>query len=252
MGSRYPTSEFEVYTRRIKDYSLLTPEEELHLAKKYRRGDVDSGKQIVTSNLRFVVKIAQPYFHLGYGPLEIIQEGNMGLVKALTRFDPDMGVRFICYAIWWIKAYIKNFIHKSYQVHTGRLTHAKGLVSLDCAVSGESDHDETLIDHLLYEGPDQDDFYSYKERHDYLLGLLACDPPILSKREVFIIEKRFFNDPPATLKDIAIEIGVTRERVRQIEMRSLQRIKDAIEKHNTIRSEDLHIGHEYPMRKKKI
>jgi RNA polymerase sigma-32 factor len=252
MGSRYPTSDFEIYTRKIKDYSLLTPEEELDLARKYRRGDIDSGKRIITSNLRFVVKIAQPYFHQGYGPLEIIQEGNMGLVKALTRFDPDMGVRFICYAIWWIKAYIKNFIHKSYQVHTGRLTHAKGLVSLDCTVSSDAEHEESLLDHLLYEGPDQDDFYSYKERHAYLLNLLRSDPPILTKREVFIIEKRFFNDPPATLKDIACEIGVTRERVRQIEMRSLQRIRDAIERCQKFYTEDLHIGHEYPMRKKKI
>src|SRR5208337_5069772 len=103
MGSRYPSSDFEIYTRKIKDYSLLIPEEELDLARKYKKGDIDSGKKIITSNLRFVVKIAQPYFHLGYGPLEIVQEGNMGLVKALTRFDPDMGVRFICYGIWWIK-----------------------------------------------------------------------------------------------------------------------------------------------------
>lgn len=176
MGSRYPSSDFENYTRKIKDYSLLTPEEELDLARRYRQGDIEAGKKIITSNLRFVVKIAQPYFHLGYGPLEIVQEGNMGLVKALTRFDPDMGVRFICYAIWWIKAYIKNFIHKSYQVHTGRLTHAKGLVSLDSTIPSDTDHEESLLDHLLYEGPDQDDFYSYKERHAYLLNLLRCDP----------------------------------------------------------------------------
>jgi len=252
MGSRYPSSDFENYTRKIKDYSLLTPEEELDLARRYRQGDIEAGKKIITSNLRFVVKIAQPYFHLGYGPLEIVQEGNMGLVKALTRFDPDMGVRFICYAIWWIKAYIKNFIHKSYQVHTGRLTHAKGLVSLDSAIPSDTDHEESLLDHLLYEGPDQDDFYSYKERHAYLLNLLRCDPPILSKREVFIIEKRFFSDPPATLKDIAVQIGVTRERVRQIEMRSLQRIREAIEKQRSMLAEDLHIGHEYPMRRKKF
>jgi RNA polymerase sigma-32 factor len=252
MGSRYPSSDFENYTRKIKDYSLLTPEEEQNLARKYKHGDIDAGKKIVTSNLRFVVKISQPYFHLGYGPLEIVQEGNMGLVKALTRFDPNLGVRFICYAIWWIKAYIKNFIHKSYQVHTGRLTHAKSLVSLDCTIASESEHEECLLDHLLYEGPDPDDFYSFKERHAYLLSLLQSDPPILSNREVFIIEKRFFSDPPATLKDIANLIGVTRERVRQIEMRSLQRIKAAIKRHNSILAEDLHIAHEYPMRRKKI
>jgi RNA polymerase sigma-32 factor len=230
MASMTICSDFDLYTRRIKEYFLLTPEEELDLAQKYRNGDISAGQRIITANLRFVVKIAQSYFHLGYGPLEIIQEGNMGLVKALTRFDPDMGVRFICYAIWWIKAYIKNFIHKSYQVHTGRLTHAKGLVSLDCAFP--SDHDsseECLLDRMLSQGPNQDDRYAEKERHAYLLKLLVADPPILTKREVFIIEKRFLNDPPSTLKDIAAQIGITRERVRQIEMRSLKRMRKAIE-----------------------
>ena len=154
----------------------------------------------------------------------------MGLVKALTRFDPDMGVRFICYAIWWIKAFIRNFIHKSYQVHTGRLTHAKGLVSLDCAFSGENDGpEECMLDRLLAQGPSQADRYAEKERNAHLLKLLDADPPLLTKREVFIIEKRFFSDPPSTLKDIAAQIGITRERVRQIEMRSLKRMRKAIE-----------------------
>ncbi len=253
MGSTFSTSDFELYTRKIKDYKLLTPEEELDLARKYREGDIPSGQRIVTSNLRFVVKIAQSYFHQGYGPLEIIQEGNMGLVKALTRFDPDMGVRFICYAVWWIKAYIKNFIQKSYQVHTGRLTHAKGLISLDSSISTDNENnEECLLDHLLYQGPDQDDCYAEKERHSYLVNLLSSDPPILSKREVFIIQKRFFNDPPVTLKEIAGEIGITRERVRQIEMRSLKRMRDAIEKQQEMLAMDINIQNHYPMRKRKL
>ncbi len=254
MGSKYSCSDFELYTRKIKDYTLLTPDDELDLARKYKQGSVTAGQTIITSNLRFVVKIAQSYFRLGYGPLEIIQEGNMGLVKALTRFNPEMGVRFICYAIWWIKAYIRNFIHKSYQVHTGRLTHAKGLISLDCSLSGgdSEGNDECLIDHVLYQGPDQDDCYAQKERQEYLMKLLASDPPILSKREVFIIEKRFFNDPPSTLKDIATEIGITRERVRQIEVRSLKRMRDAIEKEQELLSIDVLQRNDYPMRKKRI
>jgi RNA polymerase sigma-32 factor len=253
MGSKYSSSDFELYTRKIKDYFLLSPDEEIDLARRYRDGDIKAGQRLITSNLRFVVKISQSYFHLGYGPLEIIQEGNMGLVKALNRYNPEMGVRFICYAIWWIKAYIKNFIHKSYQIHTGRLTHAKGLVSLNSCISGEADSsEECLLDHLLYQGPDQDDCYAHKERRTYLMRLLSSDPPILSKREVFIIEKRFFSDPPATLKDIATEIGITRERVRQIEMRSLRRIRDALEKEQEILAEDIHISHNYPMRKRKI
>ncbi len=253
MGSLYSCSDLELYTKRIKDYDLLTPEEELDLARQYQQGDIEAGHTIITANLRFVVKIAHPYFHLGYSPLEIVQEGNMGLVKALTRFDPGMGVRFICYAIWWIKAYIKNFIHKSYQVHTGRLTHAKGLVSLDSTISGDAENnEEVLLDHLLYQGPDQDDHYALKERHVYLLKLLSSDPPILTKREVYIIEKRFFHDPPATLKDIATEIGVTRERVRQIELRSLQRMRTAMEREREVLAEDIDICHAYPIRRQRF
>jgi len=238
MGSISTSSDLERYTKRIKDYQLLTPEEELRLAYLYKKGDIDAGKNIITSNLRFVVKISKSYFHLGYGPLEIVQEGNMGLVKALTRYDPDRGVRFICYAIWWIKAYIKNFIHKSYQIHTGRLTHAKGLISLDCGIGSDSDSEEKLIDRILYNDPDQEDTYASKERQIYLLDLLGSDPPILTDREIFIIKERFFSEPPATLKDIAIKIGVTRERVRQIEARSLQRMKNAIEKEQAIMLDD--------------
>ncbi|MRR14497.1 hypothetical protein EG833_03530, partial [archaeon] len=153
----------------------------------------------------------------------------------------------------WIKAYIKNFIHKSYQIHTGRLTHAKGLLSLDSSLSTDSEsNDECLLDHLLYEGPDQDDCYARKERQSYLLKLLSFDPPILSQREVFIIEKRFFSDPPSTLKDIAVEIGITRERVRQIEMRSLKRIRDFIEKNHEFLAIDISLKNVYPMRKKKF
>jgi len=243
----------ELYAKKIKDYELLTPEEELYLARQYKQGNIEAGHTIITANLRFVIKIAHQYFHLGYSPLEIVQEGNMGLVKALTRFDPDMGVRFICYAIWWIKAYIRNFIHKSYQVHTGRLTHAKGLVSLDCTISGDTENsEEILMDRLLYQGPDQDDHYALKERHAYLLKLLSSDPPILTKREVYIIKKRFFHDPPATLKDIATEIGVTRERVRQIEMRSLQRMRTAMEKEREVLAEDIDICHAYPVRRQRF
>ncbi len=253
MGSKYSSSDFELYTRKIKDYALLTPEEELNLARQYRQGKIEAGQKVITANLRFVVKIAHSYFHLGYSPLEIVQEGNMGLVRALTRFDPEMGVRFICYAIWWIKAYIRNFIHKSYQVHTGRLTHATGPVSLDSTVSWDNENnEECLLDHLLYQGPDQDDHYAQKERHQYLLKILSSDPPILTKREVYIIQKRFFHDPPATLKDIATEIGVTRERVRQIEMRSLQRIRTVMEQEREFLVEDIDISHSYPMRRRRL
>ena len=252
MGSMYSSSDLEAYTRRIREFPLLNPEEEFALARRYKQGDIAAGQRSITSNLRFVVKLSQSYFHLGYGPLEIIQEGNMGLVKALTRYDPERGVRYICYAIWWIKAYIRNFIHKSYQVHTGRLTHSKNLVSLDCSLSHDDEYEDRLMDHLLSETPDPEDTYAGKERQHCLQELLNSNPPILTNREVYIIRKRFFSDPPATLKDIASSIGVTRERVRQIEARSLQRIRTVIEKQNSYLMDDIHMEYHYPIRRKRI
>jgi RNA polymerase sigma-32 factor len=252
MGSKYSSSDLEFYTRRIRDFPLLSREDETVLANRYKQGDVEAGQKIVTANLRFVVKISRGYFHLGYRPLDIIQEGNMGLVKALTRYDPEKGVRFICYAIWWIKAYIKNYIYKSYRVHTGTLTHAKGLISLDCSLSNDGEEEDKLLDHMLDEGPDQEDTYVCKERRSFLLNLISAQPPILTNREIYIIKKRFFSDPPATLKDIAAKIGVTRERVRQIQARSLKRIKNVLDKDQSIMVEDIHIQHSYTVQRRKI
>ncbi len=230
MGSKYPSSALEIYEIGIRHYPILTREEELQLFLAYRNGDAEAGKGIITSNLRFVIKVSRSYFHFGYSPLEIIQEGNMGLVKALTYFDPDKGVRFISYAIWWIKAYIKNFIYKNYQPHTGRLSHARRLISLDCKYIKDAKDDSTVLDHILDDSPNQEDYYGMKEQAIFLSSFLKSNPSLLTGREFFIIQQRFFSDPPATLRAIATKIGVTRERVRQIEERSLKRLRSAMER----------------------
>jgi len=243
------SSDLDLYIKRIKDYPLLAAEAEVYLARKYIEGDLKSGEKIIISNLRFVVKVSKGYFHLGYRPLEVIQEGNMGLVKALTRFDPERGVKFICYAIWWIRAYIHSFIHKTYQPHIGRLTHARKLLSLDSSLSKDNGTDEnTLSDYIYDRAPNQEDFCAMKERACHLNSLLTSDPSLLTKREIFIIRQRFFNDPPATLKDIAIQIGVTRERVRQIENKSLKRMRYALENKYAIFAEDFNSDSRYSTR----
>ncbi|MCX7943388.1 MAG: RNA polymerase factor sigma-32 [Deltaproteobacteria bacterium] len=103
-----------IYLREIRKYPLLTPEEEYHLAKRYKeKKDMTAAHKLITSNLRFVVKIALEYIHYNVRLSDLIQEGNLGLIKALTKFDPDKGYRFISYAIWWIRAYIQAFILKT-------------------------------------------------------------------------------------------------------------------------------------------
>ncbi|MFA6033781.1 MAG: RNA polymerase factor sigma-32 [Myxococcota bacterium] len=105
------------YIKDLSRYPLLTPEEERELARRYRdTGDVEAARKLVTSNLRFVVKIANEYQRYGVKLPDLIQEGNIGLMKAVKKFDPDRGYRFISYAVWWIRAYIQAFILKSWSL----------------------------------------------------------------------------------------------------------------------------------------
>ncbi|UCC66420.1 MAG: RNA polymerase sigma factor RpoH [Deltaproteobacteria bacterium] len=105
------------YLAKINQYPLLSPEEEFDLAVRYEKeDDVEAAHKLITSNLRFVVKVALEYRGYGVKLLDLIQEGNIGLMMALKKFDPHKGYRFISYAIWWIRAYIQNFIIKSWSL----------------------------------------------------------------------------------------------------------------------------------------
>lgn len=107
----------ESYLEKINLFPLLTREEEFQLATSYRNNnDVEAANKLVTSNLRFVVKMALEYKAYGVKLADLIQEGNIGLMIAVKRFDPDRGYRFITYAVWWIRAYIQNFIIKSWSL----------------------------------------------------------------------------------------------------------------------------------------
>jgi len=107
----------ETYLRQINEFPLLTPEEEFKLAVRYRKyNDREAAEELVTSNLRFVVKVAFEYKTYGIKLLDLIQEGNIGLMMATMKFNPYKGYRFISYAVWWIRAYIQNFIIKSWSL----------------------------------------------------------------------------------------------------------------------------------------
>jgi len=107
----------ESYLVQINQFSLLTPEEEFQLAVKYRKyNDVEAAQKLITSNLKFVVKVAFEYKSYGVKILDLIQEGNIGLMMAVKKFNPYKGYRFISYAIWWIRAYMQNFIIKTWSL----------------------------------------------------------------------------------------------------------------------------------------
>jgi RNA polymerase sigma-32 factor len=111
------TSSLELYLAEINRFPLLTVEEEQRLAREFRDGgDTRAAHRLVTANLRFVVKVAYEYRSYGFKMADLIQEGNIGLMKAVQKFDPDKGIRLISYAVWWIRAYIQNYILKSWSL----------------------------------------------------------------------------------------------------------------------------------------
>jgi len=111
------TEAIDHYVAEINKHKLLSKEEETALAMRYKQhGDIDAAHQLVTSNLRFVVKIAHEYKGYGFRLLDLIQEGNIGLMMAVKKFDPERGYRLISYAVWWIRAYMQNFIVNSWSL----------------------------------------------------------------------------------------------------------------------------------------
>ncbi len=111
------TTSLHRYLAEISNYPVLSREEEYNLAKKYRdEGDLDAARKLVTSNLKFVVRVANEYKNYGFSAMDLIQEGNVGLMHAVKGFDPTKGYRLISYAVWWIRAYIQNYIIKSWSL----------------------------------------------------------------------------------------------------------------------------------------
>jgi len=104
------------YLSEISQYPLLTVQQEQDLARRFRAGEYAAGHQLVTANLRFAVKVAYEYRSYGIKVSDLIQEANIGLMKAVQKFDPDKGIRLISYAVWWIRAYIQNYILKSWSL----------------------------------------------------------------------------------------------------------------------------------------
>jgi len=112
-----PTTSLEHYVAEISNYPVLSRKEEYDLAMKYKKdGDLEAARKLITHNLRFVIKVSNEYKGYGISIMDLIQEGNIGLMKAVQRFDPTKGYRLISYAVWWIRAYIQNYIIRTYRL----------------------------------------------------------------------------------------------------------------------------------------
>jgi RNA polymerase sigma-32 factor len=264
------------YLGNIRRFPFLEREMEYQLAKCWReQGDRKAADQIVTSHLRLAVKIAMNYRGYGLPMSEIISEGNVGLMQAVNRFEPERGFRFATYAIWWIKASIQDYILRSWSlVKIGTTANQKKLffklrstkakiaalentdlrpehvemiattlgvkkqdvVDMDRRLGGDTSlnasiHDEgnpgEWQDYLVDQSPspeaivvEEDEMFHRREALGRAIG-------VLNTRERRIFEARHLIDEPMTLEDLAVEFSVSRERVRQIEVRAFEKVRTA-------------------------
>jgi len=235
MKSRHQPYELALYAKRINEFGNLTLDEELALARRYREGDTEAGQAVINANLRLALKISRAYFHHGHNPLEIVQEANMGLVKALTMFEPERNIRFFSYAVWWVHAHIKKFIYKSSR---GTLGYSSTLLSLDSTLSDHENAEECFIDHLPDDGPGQEDEYFARQKAGVISQVLSAENGPLNTREKYILTRRFFEDPRPTLGQLSQNLNITRERIRQIENSSLAKIRNHIRREYSLEKND--------------
>lgn len=265
------------YLSEIRKFPMLEPQEEFMLAKRWREHeDRDAAHKLVTSHLRLVAKIAMGYRGYGLPISEVVSEGNVGLMQAVKRFEPDKGFRLATYAMWWIKAAIQEYILRSWSlVKMGTTANQKKLffnlrkakskisaledgdlrpdqvkiiatrlgvtetdvidmnrrlggdASLNAPIRDDGDSGEWQ-DWLVDDSPSQErilaDQEEFDDRHKALQGALG----VLNARERRIFEARRLAEEPMTLEDLAAEFGVSRERVRQIEVRAFEKVQAAV------------------------
>ncbi len=254
------------YIKEVRKAPLLTAKEEIELSKKARKGDINSRDKMIRSNLRLVINIAKKYIHLGIPLMDLIEEGNVGLMKAVEKFNPKKGFRFSTYAAWWIKqsitrsvfdqsrtvripVYVNELltkykktnerlmgklkriptdaeIAKSMRVSIDKITKVRSYVTKTSSLDAPIDEDGNseimdLVEDKSSANPEQElnNFFT-KER---LRGLLGN----INEREHEILDLRFglTDGRIRTLAEVSKKLGVSRERIRQIEENALKKLK---------------------------
>jgi len=274
------------YLAEIRRFPMLQPQEEFMLAKSWREhGDSEAAHKLVTSHLRLVAKIAMGYRGYGLPIGEVISEGNVGLMQAVKRFEPDKGFRLATYAMWWIKAAIQEYILRSWSlVKMGTTANQKKLffnlrkaksqiaalgegdlrpeqvksiatklgveerevvemnrrlggdASLNTPLRADGEGDGEWQDWLVDDTPSQQTILEEDEeasfRHQALMSALS----VLNDRERRIFEARRLAEDPVTLEELSDEFGVSRERVRQIEVRAFEKVQKAVQDQMAVRN----------------
>ena len=259
---------------------MLGREEERDLARRAEAGDIDAGRRLIASHLRVVIKIARAYRGSGLPMSDLVQEGTLGLIHAVRRFNPDRGVRLSTYAMWWIRAAIQDHVVRSWSlVRIGTTNAQKALFlrlrqatadllggvedlgdeitaklaksfgttasevmalarrvalgdqSLDqpLAEAGGGGGERTRLDILASREPNPEEALAEASEKRFLSDMVVRALAVLPPREELIIRRRYFEDARATFEAIGREIGLSKDRVRQLEARALAKLREILQ-----------------------
>ncbi len=266
------------YLQDIRKYPMLEPNEEFMLAKRYQEHeDPEAAKKMITSHLRLVAKIAMGYRGYGLPISEVISEGNVGLMHAVKRFDPDKGFRLATYAMWWIRASIQEYVLRSWslvkigttaaqkrlffnlrkvksqiaaiddgalhpdqvkQIATTLKVSEADVISMNQRLTGDASlnapvrSDEGTSqwqDWLVDETPDQETILGESEEFSERMSMVNSAMDVLNDRERAIFVARRLKEEPKTLEQLAQQYGVSRERIRQIEVRAFEKVQQGVQ-----------------------
>jgi len=266
------------YLQEIRRFPMLEPDEEFMLAKRYKEhADPGAAQKLITSHLRLVAKIAMGYRGYGLPISEVISEGNVGLMHAVKRFEPDKGFRLATYAMWWIRAAIQEYVLRSWslvkigttaaqkrlffnlrkvkgqiaalddgslhpdqikQIATTLKVSEADVVSMNSRLSGDASLNSPMRadegssewqDWLVDDTPDQETSLGENQEFSERMGLLNQAMDVLNERERAIFQARRLQDNPATLEELAQQYDVSRERIRQIEVRAFEKVQEAVQ-----------------------
>ncbi len=266
------------YMEEIRKFPMLTPDDEYMLGKRYaEHDDTDAAHKMVTSHLRLVAKIAMGYRGYGLPVAEVISEGNVGLMQAVKKFDPDKGFRLATYAMWWIKASIQEYVLRSWslvkmgttanqkrlffnlrklkgkmkaledgdlkQDHTEKIAKTLGVseaevrsmnqrlagdASLNSPIKASKGESGQWQDWLVDDSPSQETLLVQQDELESRREMLADSMEVLNEREQRIFTARRLSEDPLTLEELSKEFDVSRERVRQIEVRAFEKVQKAM------------------------
>jgi RNA polymerase primary sigma factor len=204
----------------LGDHPQLSREQEYELGARARKGDAEARRVLAVSNLSFVVAVAKKFARSGARLDDLIQEGNVGLMKAIEHFDPKKNVRFATYAVWWIRAYITRYLKDNRsQVRGGESERATmSDLSLDASVDEEGE--STFLDRLEDLGPGPSEVFLSKEKDERVQDALAKVRKRIGDLGWDILQERLTQDKPRTLEELGARWGVSRERVRQVELKT--------------------------------